>query len=49
MADTARETTDEARTDAAPHVCFDRILPQVHIEGSSTLRDPEPERELESV
>ncbi len=28
MADTARETTDETTTDAAPHVCFDRILPQ---------------------
>src|SRR6478735_10429482 len=28
MAETARETTDETTTDAAPHVCFDRILPQ---------------------
>ena len=27
MTDTTRETTD-ATTDAAPHVCFDRILPQ---------------------
>ncbi|WP_404388932.1 M12 family metallopeptidase [Humibacillus xanthopallidus] len=28
MADTTRETTDQGTTDAAPHVCFDRILPQ---------------------